>query len=150
MFRGHDYGALKARSDQNYDEEAGNINDMSNGPNPWKSLDLINNGQNRTSQWAPWLQALQEAGGNKNGDVTLGQDAERPHGLASNPAWWGQSGQGQAMGLGSGGNSPYEQSTNIGTRTHGNVAIRGLMRAHQQKGIGSTGTNNPTADEGRM
>lgn len=120
-----DYGALKNRSNDVYDQTDA---DIRSGPMDFNAtMALINNQQSKVSPWAPYFQALDEQGVSK-----VGQDTARPQGLASNPQWWAL---GFANGNGSGdpymlGNSP---STNLATPSAppAKYALAGLKRAGQ-------------------
>lgn len=58
-----DYGALKQRADSSYDSRDRQLNDPSQISNPFRTLDMAANTISRQSQWAPFLQALDEHGG---------------------------------------------------------------------------------------
>lgn len=72
-FRGlQDYGALKGRSDQVYDQEDAALHQAPGSFN--NTMAIMNNQQAKVSPWAPFFQSLDDAGVSK-----VGQDPERPN-----------------------------------------------------------------------
>lgn len=122
-FRGlFDYDALKARSNDHYDQADQDLRaeDGYGGYN--NTMNLMHNQASKISPWAPYLQSLQENGVNR-----VGMDAGRPHGIADQPGFAEQG------NLGGGYQVPHQplmDSTNIAGEQPVNqrsLALNGLQ-----------------------